>query len=278
VLIWDTVCCSARTRPDSRRTALRNLDVDMKSMIWAQRSDSVMPPVVGGHAQRPAGGYRPKGLGLRLKYFSLFVLILCSAIGQGTTPGFGEEDKRWSFVFKNTPLSDVLDELCRTTGIDIVSNQVPTGRVVTKQYVDESIDEIIKDLFRGLSFALVWNKSEDGKDTVDVWILDSSTGQSAGLPRIDRPVPRTPALDFGRNAPSLRRTQEDTDESEEDADESPSRSAEPDGENEKEEAGSDGDSDTESAEDAKNQPADEPDDEGAEAGTSPFPIKTPDLE
>lgn len=217
---------------------------------------------------------------MRLKKLSFFFLILCWAIGQGTISGFGEEDKKWSFVFKKTPLSEVLDELSETTGIDIISNQIPTDRVVTKQYVDESIDEIIKDLFRGLNFALVWNKGEDGKDTVDVWILDSNTGQAAGLSRIDRPVPRTPPLRFGRNAPPLRPAQEDTEESdelEEDVDDPLFRPTETDGENGKEMVGSDDDSDAESADEEKNQPADEMGQgEGGEA--SPFSIKARDLE
>lgn len=200
-----------------------------------------------------------------LNILGLLVLVLCLILGRGAMPGFGEEGKRWSFVFKNTSLSDVLDELGRTTGVDIISNQVPTDRVITKQYVDESIDDIIKDLFRGLNFALVWNRGEDGKDTVDVWVLEGNTGQSAGIPRIDRPAYRPSPLSFGGNRPPLQRVQEDIDdsneldESEEDVDESLDRQAEMDEETENEAAESGGDLDPESAQDANNPPEDEPD-------------------
>ncbi len=222
-----------------------------------------------------------KGIVWNRKTLHHLGLILLLLLASGSTTlqlcSAGDENKRWSFDFTNTSISDVLEKLTRTTGIDILSNQLPSNTTVNKHYVDQTIDEIIKDIFKGLSFGLVWHHGEKGIDALDIWVFDGGGGQSSSFSRIDRPVSRTPAFGFGRKAPASADKENDTEdaeEPEEEVDESISESSEPDGESEKEDADSDNDSETESAVNEENVPDDESD-ERTETGSPPIPIETP---
>lgn len=216
--------------------------------------------------------------GKTLQHLSLILLLLLAPVS--TTSQLcaaGEENKRWSFDFTNTSISDVLEKLTRTTGIDILSNQPPSNTTVNKHYVDQTIDEIVKDLFKGLSFGLVWHHGEKGIDALDIWVFDGGGGQSSSFSRIERPMSRTPALRYGRKAPAPVEKEndiEDAEKPEEDVDESISQPSEPDEESEKEDADSDNDSETGSAVNEENLPEDESD-ERTETESPPIPTEAP---
>jgi hypothetical protein len=190
-----------------------------------------------------------------------------------------EDNKKWSFNFSNTSISDVLDELTHITGVYIVSNQLPSNKTVTKRYENQTIDKIIKDLFRGLNFSLVWHQTEQGVDALDIWVFDSASGKSGGFSTIERPVTRTPnrPVRYERKTPRpVEQKDEGTEEADDDENDSPSESSELDDESEKEDAASDDDSGKEPAAIEEDEPDDESDEKTEEG--SPVPIKNSIIE
>ena len=109
-----------------------------------------------------------------------------------------DDDVLWSFRFDGTPIVDVLNELSETTDVEIFTNRPPENRVLTKTYTNMSLARIIRDLFKGVSFALVWYYNETGLDGIGVWFFDSDQGGYPGTLRniedraVGRPVQRIP--------------------------------------------------------------------------------------
>jgi hypothetical protein len=190
-----------------------------------------------------------------------------------------EEDKRWSFNFNSTSVSDVLDELTRTTGVYIFCNHLSDDKTVKKRYENQTLDEIVKDLFKGQSIGLVWHHGEEGIDALDIWVIDGAVGQSPSFSRIERPVLPNPGLGFGRRVQRSLQKDDDSEEMEEAEDDGadfPSESSELNDESEEEDAASDDDSGKEPAAVGQNEPEDESDESIEEE--SPVPIKKPVIE
>lgn len=137
------------------------------------------------------------------------------------------DDTTWSFRFEGLPIGDVLRELSDTAGVEIFTNRPPREKVLTKTYTNMTLARIIRDIFKDVSFALVWYYDEEGLDGIGVWFFDDDKGgypgslQSIG-DRTPARRPPTPALSRRRvTAPSPREEDpwaEDDDPLDEEAD------------------------------------------------------------
>jgi len=83
-----------------------------------------------------------------------------------------------------------LHELSETTNVEIFTNRPPENRVLTKAYTDMSLARIIRDVFKDVSFALVWYYAEEGLEGIGVWFFDDDKGAAPGRLRNveDRPT------------------------------------------------------------------------------------------
>lgn len=83
------------------------------------------------------------------------------------------EQNTWSFDFKNCFVSDALTRITETTGIDVYTNK-QINKKFCKSYNASTIDQILKDIFRKENYATIWYYSENGLDSVDILVFESS--------------------------------------------------------------------------------------------------------
>gem|GEM_PF-3750280 len=149
----------------------------------------------------------------------LIMVLLFSLWGHPPCWSDTGDDVVWTFRFDKTPIAEVLNELSETTNVEIFTNRPPEERMLTKTYTNMNLARIIRDIFKGVSFALVWYYSETGLDGIGVWFFDSDQGAYPGRlrsieDRMERQVDRPP---FQRS-PMSRSFQEEDQPPEEEAD------------------------------------------------------------
>ena len=83
-----------------------------------------------------------------------------------------DENALWSLRFKNVSISEALRQITQTTGIKIIPPSRLGNRVITRSYKNQTIEHILKDLFRDMNYALVWSHGEKGIDSVRILALD----------------------------------------------------------------------------------------------------------
>jgi type II secretory pathway component GspD/PulD (secretin) len=120
-----------------------------------------------------------------------------------------DENALWSLQFKRVSISEALKQIAQTTGIKIVTPKQLGNQVITRSYKNQTIQRILKDMFRDMNFALVWSYGEKGIDSVKIVTLDKGSGAGARYsPKAARstirgyPAARYPAQ---RQAPAKRR-------------------------------------------------------------------------
>jgi hypothetical protein len=131
----------------------------------------------------------------------LFFFVIATMCQRPCFGGQNAIDKKWSLTFKNASVSQVLDELTRVTGINIFANKIPEGKTINKSYKDQTIDQIVRDLYRGSSFALVWNDGPSEAGSLDIRVFD---GDSSNASRSFTPMVRefpTPTIPPVRHTP-----------------------------------------------------------------------------
>ena len=97
-----------------------------------------------------------------------------------------EERERWSIDFANAPLSDVLRELTNMTGVNIITESTLGNRLFTKSYKNQTIEEILKDIFRNVNHASVWQYKENHLDSISIRIFDASEVGPKGSSHAER--------------------------------------------------------------------------------------------
>jgi type II secretory pathway component GspD/PulD (secretin) len=119
------------------------------------------------------------------------------------------EDALYSLQFNSISISEALKQIAQTTGIKIVTPKQLGNQVITRSYKNQTIQRILKDMFRDTNFALVWSYGEKGIDSVKIVTLDRGSGAGARYsPKAARstirgyPAARYPAQ---RQAPPKRR-------------------------------------------------------------------------
>lgn len=113
----------------------------------------------------------------------LFFYFVCIYSGKGVSHAARLENKRWSFHFKNYTISDALEKMTRVTSIDIFTNKNRDKSLFNKSYKDQTIDQILKDLFRKKNSAMVWSYGDNGLEAIGVWIFEGSGSGGSFGPR-----------------------------------------------------------------------------------------------
>jgi hypothetical protein len=163
-------------------------------------------------------------MGFRAGFLVLFFTATLATV-YGMSFAAEEEKERWSLEFNNMAVADVLSELTRVTGVEIFANKLPEKKPLKKSYVNQTIDQMVRDIFRGTSFALVWHHGEKGIRSLDVWVFDGDQSPSTGFTRIERqfsPPVRSPVqLPDGGGGGDDADSDDDTDEGEDAEEERP---------------------------------------------------------
>jgi type II secretory pathway component GspD/PulD (secretin) len=101
------------------------------------------------------------------------------------------ENTSYSLQFKSVSISDALKQIAETTGIKIITPKQLGDQVITKSYKNQTIERILKDMFRDMNFALVWSYGEKGIDSVKIVALEKGSAAGARYsPEAARPTIR----------------------------------------------------------------------------------------
>jgi type II secretory pathway component GspD/PulD (secretin) len=92
------------------------------------------------------------------------------------------EDALYSLQFNSVSISDALKQIAQSTGIKIVTPKQLGSQVITRSYKNQTVERILRDMFRDMNFALVWSYGEKGIDSVKIVTLDEGSGAGAGHP------------------------------------------------------------------------------------------------
>jgi hypothetical protein len=104
---------------------------------------------------------------------SVIVLLLTVALSTyGVSGGSQTGDGAWSLSFRDLTVAEALKELTRVTGVNLYANRPPEDRRLTRTYENQTIEEIIRDVFRGNNHSLVWNYGEKGLESIGIWFYD----------------------------------------------------------------------------------------------------------
>lgn len=96
---------------------------------------------------------------------------------------------------KDLTISDVLSKLSLVTGIEISTNKPLRNKRLTRSYVNQTIEQIIKDLLKDVNYTSVWHHGEKGPDSIDIRIFDQGSG---GPPNNLSRVRKTNRLNMSR--------------------------------------------------------------------------------
>jgi hypothetical protein len=143
----------------------------------------------------------------RLLFFVnvLLLSVVLSAQGVSSAPQTG--DDLWSLSFSDLTVAEALKELTRVTGISLHANRPPENRRLTKAYENETIEQIIRDVFRGKNYSLVWNYGEKGLESIGIWFFQEDSSPESTGGGVDRTrgwsVERNQDYSTTREVPSI---------------------------------------------------------------------------
>lgn len=102
-----------------------------------------------------------------------------------------------SVNFSNISISEAMNELARTAGIKIVIKEEPLQDIVTKSYINKTIDQIITDMLINVNHALVWTYKGTGLESINIWVSDRSGDEGAkGYPKLaNAPIASTSTVE-----------------------------------------------------------------------------------
>ena len=136
-------------------------------------------------------------------FLSFWVLLvwLVLLLGPKTLSAEIDGNALWSMEFKSVSISEALKQIERTTGIEIIPPSQLMNKVITKSYTNQTVEYILRDIFRDMSCALVWSNGENGVDSVKILSFDEAKGVDTRYsPDVlrsnasDYPPPEDPAL------------------------------------------------------------------------------------
>jgi hypothetical protein len=93
------------------------------------------------------------------------------------------ENGTWSFDFKDCSLSDALNQISRVAGIDILTKGQIDQRRFSKSFQNQTIDQILEDLFRRKSHAIKWLYGDNGLVAIGIWIFEGDLNQDGVYPK-----------------------------------------------------------------------------------------------
>jgi len=123
------------------------------------------------------------------RFLLLFVIILLLtvALSTGNVSGISQTgDGVWSLSFSDLTVAEALKELTRVTGVNLYANRPPEDRRLTRAYENQTIEEIIRDVFRGKNYSLVWNYGEKGLESIGIWFFQEDSSPKSTGRSVDR--------------------------------------------------------------------------------------------
>ena len=100
-------------------------------------------------------------------------------------------DALYSLQLNKVSISEALKQIAQTTGIKITTPIELGNQIITRSYRNQTIERILKDLFRDMSFALVWSYGEKGIDSVKIVTFEKGSGAGVRYsPEAARPAVR----------------------------------------------------------------------------------------
>lgn len=125
----------------------------------------------------------------------VFILVVST---RGIALAEREGDARWSIDFGAISISEALDQLTQVTGIKIFTTAPLAHTISPKRYMNQSIEQILKDMLKNLNYAAVWHYSERGIESIGILAFDRERAESpstvSSVKRVgtrSRPLPRS---------------------------------------------------------------------------------------
>jgi hypothetical protein len=91
------------------------------------------------------------------------------------------QEQTWSLRFNNVAVEDMLKQLSQATGVDISTNKTPNMERITRSCENQTMEHIIRDVFRGTSYTLVWHYGENHLESIGICFFDGDSGASRKL-------------------------------------------------------------------------------------------------
>jgi hypothetical protein len=109
--------------------------------------------------------------------FFMGLLFICIAVLAPSVSRASEAAAdSWSFRFNDLPVADALKQLSQVTGVRALTNTPPENKRLTRSYENETIEQIIRDILRGVNYTLEWRTSDKGLESVAITFIDEGSG------------------------------------------------------------------------------------------------------
>lgn len=155
---------------------------------------------------------------MRNKKLTLFftvcsLIFFCCNFPASVTALAANIGNTFSFRFENCTVADALIEISRKSGINIISNSVIKKEILSKSYVNRSLDNIIVDLLRGENCAVVWNYNKGNLESIGLYTFEKGEMKRniSGSIAFKRPVLDNTADRYqkGTDTSNIKRTRND---------------------------------------------------------------------
>ncbi|MFW6115375.1 MAG: hypothetical protein ACOC6E_03660, partial [Thermodesulfobacteriota bacterium] len=87
------------------------------------------------------------------------------------------DEVRWSVDVGAVSLSEALDQSTLLTGIKIFTTTPFVHRVSPKRYMNQCIEQILKDMLKQVNYVAVWHYSKGGIESVWILTFDRKTAE-----------------------------------------------------------------------------------------------------
>lgn len=98
----------------------------------------------------------------------------------GTAHAEIAEDARWSVDFDAVSLQEAFDRLTQVTGVKIFTTTPLVHTISPKRYMNQSVEQILKDLLKQVNYATVWHYGKGGIESVRILAFDLEMAESPG--------------------------------------------------------------------------------------------------
>jgi hypothetical protein len=112
-------------------------------------------------------------------YVSFFLIFLPLLFMSTNVSASNIENQKWSFEFNDCTVSDALRQISSVMNIEILASRGGYEEL-NRSYQDQTVDYILRDIFRKESCAMIWRYGHNGLASIDIWVFKG--GGSKGGP------------------------------------------------------------------------------------------------
>ncbi len=112
---------------------------------------------------------------LYMKILNLFLVVFIS-LSYGASYAQAFEDKILSVDFISTLVTDALHELSNVADVEIVLDGKTDEELISKSYINVTIDEILLDIFRRKNIVALFRYSDQELVSINLWSLPQAKG------------------------------------------------------------------------------------------------------